>query len=426
MIYYIRNRILYSLKLGLLVFALAVTLPIVFKTPMILSYVVIAVYFLGISARSNWFLLLPYSRKQLIAAHTFEVLVNTAFCFILLSIIELIGLRLNLEDLMPEIKWMICLFPVMGFLSPASQFQKRNATVVQKPISKSRQVISVVVIIVLMFAALATRTIVKIVELPKIITISLLICLAIGVLIAPFYAVNFPRESLKRVQIFLITTCVSIILLLSSSVGALLYFGVPSSIYTELAAESLQPYTFPLSKERMLNLAMEPSGSYLSAIKHLSEEDANSISFESWKTRTLLCKSEDCLNVSDFLTADSLPDIDKIERYRVLMNNCEPKMKANAERFFCSGVVLSSERQRRYRALFTDEVIALNWLESEDELKQYLAIKMLVCQKTSAKVFKKIEFLSSSKNIYVKDVALNHIRLFSDEVKAESVCQKYD
>jgi hypothetical protein len=131
-----------------------------------------------------------------------------------------------------------------------------------------------------------------------------------------------------------------------------------------------------LPESRRLEIARSPASTYWHDLGELSESSKQEISFQEWKKRSETCALSSCLDLSDqILPEESRKDLARLE---VLLQKCDLQpVRGTAA---CNGIRPNRPVMERWFKVLRESPQLEEWLNSENPIKRYAALKSLVAE----------------------------------------------
>lgn len=239
------------------------------------------------------------------------------------------------------------------------------------------------------------------------------VIVACGLLLMPFQVgfrlLRFPPLSQVRLSKSLVVIGA---LIFSSIMGIAVVqaFKGPPGRDTNLALAILGSLPVPLPETRLEELIKSGQSNNNRLLRRIRPETVERIEFETWRDRTLACKSDSCLELSELIIPIFASGEERLKRLEVMFSLCKPKViKYNVTG--CSGPRLPPDSLKYWFKSMSDEQI-VKWLKSEETHLQFAAIRMLIDRKTSPEALARLQELEKSANEVIRLTVNHHILHF--------------
>lgn len=426
---YLRKRIQtfakYMVVAGLLLAVIGMVFP-VREFPIFLVFLGMAPI---LFPKSRWYLLLPFSRKYLLLLHLVESLIFTIISAAIICLLYLLivsrrpemgsnlsfGFILVFSSLFGLLR---LIFPVNANVNQVAQ--QDSETNRSKWFAIKGRLAIMLGIYLLLF--IIWRSIGRIEPIFWFIGLIFLVSMspisALSLLVMPWGT----HRKWRFVCICLGST-LSVLLILGSLFEILA--GDPSGKPVLWSAYMLGRIPVPLSQERMLSLAMAPNGVEVPQLLKIDEATKAKVTETQWKERTGRCFSNACLDISDSLIPASLTEEQKIDRFVVIMKQCNPGMKDGGY-LRCRGPKLSDELLEPWLKKLVESKTIDGWLQGPDPLLQFIAIRTLASFTLDRNQTSRIKELQQSDDRNVRAAAHFHFAFYAKEScdQSRDRCQK--
>ena len=374
--------------------------------------------------RSNWFQILPMSRKRLIAYHIQEMLVIGILNMLSIALILAIHYSKNrFEKADIAATMLCCTFAVLSsFLSlfspikraPTQRDMQQQMFFRKKKMPTFRDALLLLCICLFIYLIFNNAF-----EGSWILVGAIFIGMMILILIMPVISIAMPIDSANKWTRFCRITAVIFVSIYLASEFSVIYFGNPESNFTKVAYDLLGNFPIPIPESRLLSLARIPNGVESPHFSKITQARIAEISNDEWTKRTAACKSDDCIGVSDLLIPESLTKDQKIERFLLMIGSCSPEFQPNGL-IRCKGLKIPRDQMNVWLDFLFRQNIAKDWLESSDVFKQYLAIRSFACRRLDSEIEGKIRALESSTNNSVNNAARLHMSYYFVDAEGKS------
>ncbi|WP_374028117.1 hypothetical protein ACES2J_05780 [Bdellovibrio bacteriovorus] len=413
MIYYIFCRLRYICA-GIFLSAVLCGFVAYFLVPSAIDLYTLMIPFVGFAiGKPSWYLLMPLSRKQLLAWNLLEGILVTSF---LLMVILLLRSLLPVIEIFEDLRYLVAYqvsFMLIGRgLLPLMIWQKtqgwqeysRNLNI------SNFAVPGAVAILVYNFGH----------QLWFWATL-----IAVAVSFFPFFslsALSMPQDSLRRVRSWSVATSVFLLVIIFGIAAAYLKQGA-SGRWINVAAQFMGEIPFPLPPERLRAIALMPEVPDSPFLLRAVEDSTFVISAEEWKEKTNLCITDDCLTMSSVLLA-KFDSAQQLTLLGDIMVKCKP-VQFDAVNIRCSGPRLSQDQLDHWMKKLVESRTVDVWLKNGDPVLQFVAVRALTFEGTSKERVAVIESLKSSPSRIVSVAASLFVEVFSPEqILREARCKR--
>jgi hypothetical protein len=378
-----------------------------------------------LSWKSRWFLLFPYSRKQLLFLHLCE---SALLCIITGTSILFLWWLLNKsghptsESLLDGALIASVIFSVIRTGFPVNGQIQQNRPLARGPNQFMKMVLSRKgAYLILLYLGILAFNFTPAKKEPILLLIIGLFVLAI-VPLAPVSMVVMPRLSYVKWRRACFAIAAVLIFSAITIVLGLVNYGNPKILSTKIALQILGHVPLPLSQIRLLNLAMEPVATFSPLFRKINNDTKKSIPEKAWNNRTAACISSTCLDISDFLIPDDISSDAKSDRFLAIMRLCHPGLLRNTY-LRCRLARMNDSRLNKRISELAESKMLNQWLTSDDPLKQFIAIRTFASTPVNKTQEARIKALEDSTDEAVRTAARLHFTFYSPKLKDPKALQ---
>jgi hypothetical protein len=323
--------------------------------------------------RSSWYLILPWSRTKVICAVVLQSL------FILSVNLAIVALVFTVEGKLffgenKDLLWLALIGYLAVFIF--SLFRSLSGIQLRKPDSWSKLFEKKAIwrFVCYSLGAGVVWHFDMFLEPTFLVLFYLLLLFGIfSSLYKEFVLPGSTSRTTNRVTAFL---CAFLFCILTGSAIVASNWNIAGKYYTVEAISFLKRFPSFVSEQRAVYLFTKTDiGPSPTMERHLKSLHKN-ISGEIWQTRTLACKSENCLDLSsDVAKTDLLSPSEIEDRFLVLMNFCEFQIGESGRNNCIKRKRIDEKRMKSWLTLLEKEGSLRKWLVSGDSKKQIIALK---------------------------------------------------
>ncbi|WII71973.1 hypothetical protein QJS83_16035 [Bdellovibrio sp. 22V] len=368
--------------------------------------IMMAAAMLGV--KSNWCLLLPMSRKRIMAWSVVEAAIVASFSVLSLAVVSLVmsetsGIKISARNFDVGVVISIMIFLLRSLVG----LNIKNVSVQQNQHPKTQRKTILFIFAFSIPALLMDRFPL----LPAIAIFCVLVCTPL----MAYQMYSPPIDSWRKIRNWSYAGCLSASVFLITLVYGSTVYWAPNK-YTDLALGIWGQIPVPIPEERALTLLKSPYIGRSIFSVNLIKIYAERLTPQDITKRTEKCADRNCIEMSTLLySMNSTYKEPDFETFKEIVEKCS--LKESQRHLKCSNIKPHKKVLGYWlNSLASSEKLTL-WLQSEDRDQQFLALRALSTKEADKLQLQRVEQLMKSDDKFIKSSATEYMKVF--RAKAE-------